>query len=577
MTNFIDKASLIMIPSAYGEGKLSCVKPTDGSGDFNFTRASSAIRTNPDGYLEPACYNLLSYSEEFDNVIWTKIRATVSANEINSPIGVLNADKIASTETSNNGCIVRSQLISQTGIKQVSIYVKPNTSQYFQIHRDFGAGVVFNLSNGTVKQETNATGTITSEVDGWFKCTATFTTEGSGYFLFIAGNSSMTTVTWSSTINQNLFVWGAQLTQGSTIKPYQKTTDRLNVPRLDYSNGATCPSLLIEPQRTNLLTYSEVISNGNWTRVGDIGVLDNSTISPNQQLTASKITNNTSLDFISQISNGTTGLVYSFSIFIKNFDANRTLIRTRNATTVQDAFINWSGNTITSITNTTGNLTFESLTNGWYKITTTYTAIETVQRTRVYTDDSTGGKSVYIWGAQLEQGTYPTSYIPTTTTAVTRIADVCSKSGISSLIGQTEGTVYLEINVNKSMIGRPFTNIITLQDAIANFLNIYIDPSISSIRVRVRKDNGSITDIMLKNISIGTLKIAVKYINGNYKLFLNGILESTSTDSTNFPTPPLNTLVLSDVNFGSNSYPTKNIMLFKTQLTDQECMDLTTL
>lgn len=562
MTNFIDKASLIMIPSAYGEGKLACQKPTDGSGDFTFTRASSALRTNPSGFLEPACYNLLSYSETYSTG-WFNQNTVISSNVITAPNNTMSASKLSANNTLNQHRIYSQATLNNEGI--LSVYAKGGEYNFLSLGASGGVNggnIIFNLSNGTITgSQSGFTPIIENVGNSWYRCSLQSTTLGPGTSLsyFIIVRNSATTSDYVGNNVDGIYIWGAQLTQGSTIKPYQKTTDRLNVPRLDYSNGATCPSVLIEPQRTNLLTYSNDFSNAIWTKAFTT-ITPNFAISPDGTLNASKMD-------CSSINSGLTHSLgsqpagtYTFSGYIKATGSNigkEIAIRFQTSPFTQTNLV----------------------TNGeWQKIEVTITTSSNVV---LYPKFLVFGltnpvSEILIYGAQLEAGSYATSYIPTTTTAVTRIADVCSKSGISSLIGQTEGTVYLEINVNKSMIGRPFTNIITLQDAIFNFLNIYIDSSTSSIRVRVRKDNGSIVNIMIKNISIGTLKIAVKYINGNYKLFLNGILESTSTDSTNFPTPPLNTLVLSDVNFGSNSYPTKNIMLFKTQLTDQECIELTT-
>ena len=74
------------------------------------------------------------------------------------------------------------------------------------------------------------------------------------------------------------YIWGAQLNEGSTALPYQKTETRLNIPRLDYSNG-TCPSLLVEPQRTNRLIYSEQLIQGKaWAYTsGSFTVTENTT------------------------------------------------------------------------------------------------------------------------------------------------------------------------------------------------------------------------------------------------------------------------------------------------------------
>jgi hypothetical protein len=216
--------------------------PNTGAGDFTFSRASTATRVNsaeliesvanniprldytngscPSWLLEPQRTNLLLRSEEFDNASWTKVRTTITSNSTAAPDGAISADSISCNETSSSGCFIRQITVLATE-RTTSIFVKPNTAEYFQIHRDFGSGVVFNLSNGTIKQSVGATGTITAYPNGWYRCTASFNV--SGLSLFIIGNASMTVTTWTSTINQSLFIWGAQLEAGANATSYIPT------------------------------------------------------------------------------------------------------------------------------------------------------------------------------------------------------------------------------------------------------------------------------------------------------------------------------------------------------------------
>ena len=237
MSTYTD-ASLIVTPNAKKAGKLYALKGADldvvrattatyvGSDGLIKTALANEVRfdytngTCPSILVEPQRTNLLLRSEEFDNASWTKVRATITSNLTASPDGNLTADRISCNETSNNGCFIR-QTTSLTTERTTSIFVKPNTAKYFQIHRDFGSGVVFDLINGTIKQSVGATGTITEYANGWYRCTATFSV--SGLSLFIVGNASMTVTDWFSTINESLFIWGAQLEAGSNATSYIPT------------------------------------------------------------------------------------------------------------------------------------------------------------------------------------------------------------------------------------------------------------------------------------------------------------------------------------------------------------------
>jgi hypothetical protein len=95
--SLLDTASLIVTPNGYKEGKLFSVIPSDGSGDLSVVRATTATRVNSAGLVELVPYNLLQYSEQFDNAAWTKSNVTITANDTTAPNGTTTADKIAQT------------------------------------------------------------------------------------------------------------------------------------------------------------------------------------------------------------------------------------------------------------------------------------------------------------------------------------------------------------------------------------------------------------------------------------------------------------------------------------------------
>ena len=214
-----------------------------------------------------------------------------------------------------------------------------------------------------------------------------------------------------------------------------------NLARVDYTDGTS--SLLVEPQRTNLVTYSEDFSN--WSALGTITVTTNDTTSPSGGLTADKVLGLDSASAINQIVNGTSGIEYTNSCYIKNLDATSSSLLIRNGITAVSSLLNWSGSVLSSITNNTGTTTFTDEGNGWYRLISTYTSLEATQRPRIYPAIGTANTSVYIWGAQLEEGSYGTSYIPTSGSTVTRNQETYTKTGISDKINSTEGVLFVEM------------------------------------------------------------------------------------------------------------------------------------
>jgi hypothetical protein len=358
-----------------------------------------------------------------------------------------------------------------------------------------------------------------------------------------------------------------------------------NVPRIDYTGGG-CPSILVEPQRTNIQTYSEDFSNAVWIKVGST-VATNTTVSPDGTTTGDKLTEDISTGLHSAAIAATqaTGGDYTFSVFVK---ANgRTKFQLAEAFSIGGT-VNFdliAGTATTTAPAKNGKI--ENYGNGWYKCSATWTFVSaagTVLYLNLLNDAGSnsylgnGTSGVILWGGQLELGSYSTSYIPTTTASVTRNADVISKTGISSLIGQTEGTLYTEIKVNK-LIGAGSRYIFHLSDGTANN-RIYIAFSGAASNVlRARIFNGGTLQCSINTSALtttGTYKLALAYKNNDIVFYVNGVQIGTDTSAT-IPT-------CSRVDIGQNynnvAQLSDNISLstlFKTALTSTELAELTSL
>lgn len=346
-----------------------------------------------------------------------------------------------------------------------------------------------------------------------------------------------------------------------------------NEVRFDYTNGS-CPSILVEPQRTNLLLRSEEFNVSPWGTLGTITITPNSTIAPDGNNTADLILGNNASSSIYQIYSGSIGVVYTSSFFIKNNNSTQSQLLIRNASTVIEATLNWTGSVLSSITNTTGITTFQSYNNGWYRIMSTYTSVEAAQRPRILPTLSTN-QSVYIWGAQLEAGANATSYIPTVASTVTRNSDVISKTGISDLIGQTEGTVFFDL---KEINNKNDFNSIMFSNGTDSFrFGITTDIAFSQLQCLYISTQTFTSNVL--TIPIATkIKIAIKYSIGELKFFANGSLISTFSPLNDFSVNNLSQFRTGRPAGGREFFgKIDNILLWKTKLTDEQCIALTTL
>jgi len=327
-----------------------------------------------------------------------------------------------------------------------------------------------------------------------------------------------------------------------------------NVPRLDYSHSS-CPSLLLEPQRTNLITYSEDFSQ--WSDEGDAFVQLSDVISPDGNQNAYTVTNASDLslggDYIGRPITGlTSSATYIFSIYIK----------LKTATTVKIAIRDGSTGAVVKSSALTA--------QGWNRLTVSKQNGVSTTTIAVWIGDADG--TFDIWGAQLEEGSYATSYIPTEGSTVTRLADVCNNSGSSDLINSTEGVLYAEISANGVDGGKW----ISLSNGTTNE-RVSIAFQAEDIRLYIKNTSGLIWDYTYTSANIfNDNKIGLKYKSGDYALWINGTEVSTSSNS-NLPSG-LNSLQFDSGGGSLNFYGNvKYVAVFKEALTDAELQTLTTL
>jgi len=601
--SLLEQASLIVTPNAYKEDVLYSVVPNDRSGDLDVVRATTATRVNADGLIEVVPKNLASYSEQFDNVVWSKSNTTVTANSITAPNGTLTADTI--TESTANAIHNISQSVSgytSGTIITFSFYVKANGRNSISLGEFNNIGdnskSIYDLSNGIItgKGSLVLTATIVKDTaTNWCFCTMSFVS--------ISTNSFYPQFRLINNLGQEYYVgdgvsgvylWGFQATQSSIPKDYFPTTDRLNIPRLDYSGGG-CPSILVEGQRTNLALWSEDFSNAYWTKQA-ITLTANNTEAPDGNTTAALISANTTNgehNVYSNLITITPNVDYTCSYFVKKGTGRyiAVAIYYNGVTTGFGAYATYDLSTNTLVASGAPKGTFtgtkiETFANGWVKISVTGKGNSAGARVDIDIRNAanlvpqvffTGAnETFYIWGAQLEAGSNATSYIPTIASTVTRNADVISKTGISDLIGQTEGTIFVDIDLLSN--NSRFFSISELLFNLDSIRMEYYYPKLYFIAMKNNTNPFNIVSSM--DYTIGNqYKLCLKYSSSSIKVFINGILDTEISGSYTIPTSSI--IAINQLyGFSSESFQKNNfnsVQLYKTALTDEQCINLTTL
>lgn len=361
-----------------------------------------------------------------------------------------------------------------------------------------------------------------------------------------------------------------------------------NVPRLDYTNGS-CPSILVEPQRTNLLTYSEDLTNISWVKV-DATITSNAINSPNGTITADKIVESTSNSAHFTVKSFFYTGSNTLSVFLKKGERDKIIIQLANSSSIYYAkLVDLTNGTLLTppspFTNI-ANSNIKDFGNGWFRVDITLNDIILEAAfflyngsSYSYTGDGTSG--AYIWGAQLEAGSYATSYIPTTSASVTRNADVISKTGISSLIGQTEGTLFIEEIYDSTAMnsGGLDDTLISLTDgSSSNLISIFhYGGGVGTILFFIRLSNATQVAISSPASSSGIYKIALAYKNNDVVAYINGTQIGTDT-SASIPTTSVVTFVDPvTTNSATKTVNIKSSALWKTRLTNTQLAELTTI
>jgi hypothetical protein len=569
--SFYSDASLVMIPSGYKDQKVYCAVPTDGSADLTFSRASSATRVQSDGLIEKVRTNTLLQSETFDNATWSKQNSSVVSNSIAAPNGTTTADSLIPANAIN---VFSGVFVSNTtpAIKTFSFYVKKGSKRYVLLLGYTGvSNCWFDLDDGVVgtRGADFSASSITAVGNGWYRVSAVFSTaigglSNLGLYASDADNSNVCTGDGTTVA---LYLWGAQVETGDIATDYIATTTAAvsvgpvsGLPRLDYL-GSTCPRLLLEPQRTNLITFSEQLNNAAWLNAGGTTTA-NTAISPTGYQDADTLTG---ARYQSSFGSNT----YTLSAFAKKVDGDGTFVLRVDVPANKAAVFNLNNGTIVS-TDAGYTSTITSYGNGWYRCTLTTPASTTISNA-VIVSANAGVSSTFVYGCQLEAGAYATSYIPTLGASVTRVADDCGKTSISSLIGQTEGTFFIDMQFEA------YDNLakwIAFLGTGNSYIGFYTD-TISRFVAEV--SNGGTAQFASQTLTfvVGQrYKLALAYKANDFAFYVNGAQIATDNSGT----VPATSQFSLQYNTTANNLTARTYnqaLLFTTRLTNAQLAELT--
>ena len=577
MSQFFDKSSLTLIPSGYKDGKLYSQKPLSTSGELSFSRGSDieATRVAANGYIEKAKVNLLLQSNTFSTT-WTASNATLTSGQSGYD-GTTDAWLLDKSGTQGRV----TQAIAQSNLQCLSVYAKKGTSDYMRMFVNGpNSSIYFDLTDGSVQSSSSiVSGTATALSGGWYRCEVSFTGTTTAVNFYPAESGS------TAGTSGNIYIQDAQLNYGLVAQTYQETTTAAvvsgitdNMPRLNYDPAnPTCPSLLLEKSSTNEIPNSEYLSA--WG-ASNVSVTQNTAISPEgvQNASTIEVTTQTASQGLAQgfVADGTSYYTIS-GYYKKTATSQRAQLKIRDflgsGTTYGFVELDLSTGSVFASVGTYSITSFNS--DWWYiQVTTGSVPSAGIRRAVIRLDNQTVGTQVTAYGIMVEKGTYATSYIPTYGSSATRTSDSASKTGISSLIGQSEGTLFIE---GSAIANESTSKRISLSDGTNNNRVVinYRDSQIDAIVV----SGGSVA------VSSGTgittpeqnHKIAIAYKQNDFKVYVDGVEVISDTSGNTFTS--LSNFQFTDGNTTSSPFAgnIKQALLFTQRLSNSDLATLTSL
>jgi hypothetical protein len=562
-----------------GTGNLLGYAVGDTSGkylprEFTFSRGADigATRVNKDGLIEKYRENLLLQSNQFDTT-WYVADATATSGQTGYD-GTGDAWLFTTTVAGAS----LEQSITASGVVVFSMYAKKGTVDGIRLRIDAAtdANAYFNLSSGSVHSFTGSAidASITDLGGGWHRC------EVSANISSPVKVAVYTTDGTTAYDNGNIYIQDAQLEYGLVATDYLESgasTGKAgildNLPRIDYTGGSA--SLLLEPERKNEISHSEY-GGGYETVDSNVTVTDNAEVSPEGLKNAVKIEGistssaTQAVKFGALESGSVVGRTFTGSLYIKPVNSGDV-----------------GGNVYLSIQRRFGD--FEASTEAieidsadWKRYEITYTFTGAGSGNQIGCDfkilkSGTPIDDIYVYGVQLEEGSYPTSYIPTYGVSATRNSDNINRFETSALGFGTTCSAYFEgiIGEADALYIRPITMFDSSVSTSERFLLFAQTFSGSTYTLTSRHSSGGATyDLNKTGITIGEKVKCVSVFDGtSHKFFFNGSSVGTNTVAA---AEIFEYLDLSNI-LADQNHTIDNIKIYPVALSDSECIALTTL
>ena len=584
---------------------VSLKEITQGS-DFEFTRATTGTRINEEGYIEDVSYNLIEDSETF-NGDWGLQTLALEVNKTMSPKNTLRGGLI--TTGALGPRLIRpnslSLRIGQT--YTFSVFVKKeNTSSIRWIRlahvSSSQTGAWFDLDNIVVGTVNSESATIVDAGNGWYRIANTFVAYQNSSFnsVFIAPSEG-DGLTNAGATALSAFIWGAQVVKGDKTKDYLPTTDRLNLPRLNYPPYGGCPSVLAEPQRTNLVSHSNSVANalsGN--------TLLNLQINSSNNLSPEGINNAEEIEVIataqprveSVATSNTT--VYSISVYVKKVTGDFFGIGFyQQDIGNQYAKFDLSTGTFIGVSSNGGfsqsatniyNCEIIAHKNNWYRITCTILTGAAASKSGIKWLAMTAGTSAssfstgvlnskfLIYGRQVEQASYVTSLIHTSGSTVTRNEDKALYAGLGTTdtFNDSEGVLFIE---TKALFNNNDGRGISINAGNGNNRILISYPSSASSAILGYTQSTAGSGSSMSAVGIDTTqkhKAAIKYKLNNTSFWVDGVRIGLDT-SVAMPVGLKQLDFTNGISAAAAKYRgnLNAIAVYKTALTDTELANLT--
>jgi len=623
MANLLDRASIVLTPTAYNNGEALCIKPDDGSGDFQFSRNSAATRVNAQGLVENVqilSSNLVQNGdfselgvEEVSNGSFTNgstdwslgnwsvgdnlvlSGATSFLYQLNVLTSTTSIYKTTFRARSVSGASVTLRLYDGSGSYQLFTITSSdfqdfeltrqrggtNATLYFynnsdaeieitnisvkEVGQNWDLGDGWSIGDGVAVATSGAASKLTQSISGLSgkKCSVTFTLSNYG------GNGTIK-LDFGSVVGQNINANGTYTEVGTydidrleffknssfsgsidNVSVIEITTDT-SLPRINYEGfsydgsgnvvpDSGCGSWLFEPQSTNLVPYSEDFSQ--WDVINTPIITSNYGVSPDGTQNADRLQMNTNDRIYTSVpASGNT----AFSVYLKGSG----IITLRDSTNVYRQDV--------------------TLTSEWERYSLYFNATSNTVQIQ---NQKVGDVDCEIWGAQVEALSYPTSYIPTSGSTVTRNQDVCNNGGSLASINSTEGVLYFE---GSALVGGSNTQISLSDGTNDNGVKLRFDLNPDRLTIFLRGNSGTFAIKTITGVTqTDNNKIALVWDITNFRIWINGTEQGLI--ATNDLPIGLDTLNFAN-NTGSSNFQgkTKALAVFP-YLSDAELTELTTI